>query len=120
MAGIRGAVTQVWRETRGNIFVEVVKHIAGATVLKSVGSALWGLLTPTPLYWHFLVAEFGIGLFLFIGAIYLQMARKKPSGSAQDASSVARTIGPANSQRKLPHEPLFSPIQIQAIQLIRG
>jgi hypothetical protein len=113
------SVRQIWKETRGSIFVEALKYIGGATLLKSIGSAIWRLFTRAPVYWRLLLAEFFVGLFALAAAILLQRARRRP-GASEDQESMVVQVGSAAPRSKPPHGIFFSPLQIEVMELIRG
>jgi hypothetical protein len=120
MGRVTGSIRQIWRETRGNFFVEGLKYIAGATLLKSIGSAISRLFTHAPLYWYFLFAEFCVGLSALTGAIWLQRERRRPSASKDHIPIAGQMVEAANPQGTLPHAVFFSPLQIEAMQIARG
>jgi hypothetical protein len=108
MATIKNKLLQAWRETRGNLAVELLKWLGGSSVLTAIGKAISQAYYRSPVDWELFVCLVVFGVFLVGIAIIISRSKRE-----EHLEVVAALIGKALDERGMSKSDLGThPVQV--------
>ena len=112
MENSRVKLKALWREFRANAALRLISWIGGSGMMWAVGRAAWLAIHRNPVDWLFLGSMFLLSLTLVVVALWRNSA---PSVNVPLSRSEVANV----HQRPVPHDRLFTPLQLEAFQLAR-